>query len=147
MVDKLNISNEMRAFDCKDRGFYDDLSEEEQRKFAPFLMIRWGATVQGSRELEEYYVIATNQRLNRGFFSVNTTRHKKLQWLMATTVSPDLGTQRHAWIAPKKSQGGKKRRLIEAIYPEANRAELDFLCETITDAEIKQYQKRSGQDQ
>lgn len=146
MVDKLNIQSEMRAFDRKDRGFYDDLTEEEQRKFAPFLMIRWGSAVQGSRELEEYYVIATNERLNRRFFSVNTARHKKLQWLMATTVSPDMGAQRHTWIAPKKSQGGKKRKTIESLYPEANRAELDFLCETISDAELKQYQKRSGLD-
>lgn len=146
MVDKLNISNEMRAFDHKDRGFYDDLSEEEQKKFAPFLMIRWGSAVQGSRELEEYYVIATNERLNCRFFSVNTSRHKKLQWLMATAVSPDMGAQRHAWLAPKKSLGGKKRKTIESLYPEANRAELDFLCEVITDTELKQYQKRSGLD-
>jgi hypothetical protein len=147
MVDKLNIQSEMRAFDCKHRGFYDDLSEDEQRKFAPFLMIRWGSTVSGSRELEEYYVIATNQRLNRKFFSVNTSRHKKLQWLMATTVSPDLGQQRHTWIAPKKNQGGKKRKIIENLYPAANRDELDFLCQTITDADIKPYNKRSGLDQ
>jgi len=147
MVDKLNISNEMSAFDRKDRGFYDDLTEEEQRKFAPFLMIRWGSTVQGSRQLEEYYVIATNQRLNKKFFSINTARHKKLQWLMATAVSPDLGTLKHTWIAPKKNQSSKKRKAIEAIYPAANRAELDLLCELITDSELKQYHKRAGQDQ
>jgi hypothetical protein len=102
MVDRLHIQNEMRAFDRKDRGFYDSLTEEEQRKFSPFLMIRWGSAVEGSRELEEYYVIATNERMNRNFFSINTARHKKLQWLMATSVSPNLGAHRHPWIAPYK---------------------------------------------
>jgi len=147
MVDRLDINSEMRAFDLKDRGFYDDLTEEEQRKFAPFLMIRFGSSVQGSRDMQEFYVLSTNQRLNKKFFSVSAARHKKLLWLMATTVSPDLGTHRHPWIAPKKTAGGKKRKMIASLYPEANREELDFLCETITDAELKQYQKRSGLDQ
>lgn len=146
MVDRLDINSEMRAFDLKDRGFYDDLTEEEQRKFAPFLMIRFGSSVQGSQDMQEFYVLSTNQRLNKKFFSVSAARHKKLLWLMATTVSPDLGTHRHPWIAPKKAAGSKKRKMIASLYPEANREELDFLCDAITDAELKQYQKRLGQD-
>lgn len=147
MVDKLSIGSEMRAFDHKDRSFYDDLTEEEQRKFAPYLMIRFGSSVEGSRDLQEFYVLSTNQRLNKNFFSVNASRHKKLLWLMCTTVSPDMGGQRHPWIAPKKSTGGKKRKMIADLYPEANREELDFLCQSITDTELKQYVKQSGLDQ
>lgn len=67
MSDRLNIHNEMRAFDRKDRNFYDSLTEEEQRKFSPYLMIRWGSSVEGSRELQEFYVISTNEQLNRRF--------------------------------------------------------------------------------
>ena len=148
MVDKLNIQSEMRAFDRKDRAFYDSLTEEEQRKFAPFLMIRWGSAVEGSRELEEYYVIATNERLNRHFFSINTARHKKLQWLMATSVSPDLGTHRHPWIAPYKrdKQQGAKRRALGKIYPDVDDRDLDVLVQITTDQEIKEYHKNMGED-
>ena len=138
----------MRAFDRKDRGFYDSLTEEEQRKFAPFLMIRWGSAVEGSRELEEYYVIATNERLNRHFFSINTARHKKLQWLMATSVSPDLGAHRHPWIAPYKrdKQQSTKRRALAKIYPDINDRDLDVLVQITTDQEIKEYHKNMGED-
>ena len=147
MVDKLNIQSEMRAFDRKDRGFYDDLTEEEQRKFSPFLMIRWGSSVEGSRELEEYYVIATNERLNRHFFSINTARHKKLQWLMATSVSPDLGAHRHPWIAPYKRNKDQtaKRRDIAKIRPDLDDPELDVLADITTQQEINQYRKQIGE--
>ena len=146
MVDKLNIQSEMRAFDGKDRDFYDSLTEEEQRKFAPFLMIRWGSAVEASREMQEYYVIATNERLNRHFFSINTARHKKLQWLMATSVSPDLGAHRHPWIAPYKRDKaqGAKRRAIARIRPDLDDAELDVLVSITTQKDIDQYLQQMG---
>ena len=56
MSDKLNIANEMRAFDSKDRNFYKDLTDEERKKFSNYLMIRWGSSVQGSAELQQYYL-------------------------------------------------------------------------------------------
>ena len=138
----------MAAFDRKDRKFYDDLTEEEQRKFAPFLMIRWGSAVEGGRELEEYYVIATNERLNRHFFSINTARHKKLQWLMATSVSPDLGRQRHTWLAPYKRDKNEsvKRRELAKLCPDLNDDELEVLAAITSDQEIKQYKKKLGED-
>jgi hypothetical protein len=138
----------MRAFDRKDRDFYDSLTEEEQRKFSPYLMIRWGSAVEGSRELEEYYVIATNERLNRHFFSINTARHKKLQWLMATSVSPDLGTLRHPWIAPYKRDKAQsaKRRAIAKLRPDLDDDDLDVLVALVTDKDLKQWTKDHGDD-
>lgn len=128
-------------FDRKVRSFYDDLSEEEQRKFSPYLMIRWGSAVAGSRELQEFYVIATNERLNKHFFSINTARHKKLQWLLATTVSPDLGAQKHIWIAPKKREPGSsaKRKQLAEIFPHYRDDELDVMMAVVDEKEIDQY--------
>jgi len=148
MSDKLNIANEMRDFDRKDREFYDSLTDEEKRKFSPYLMIRWGSAVEGSRELQEFYVIATNERLNKHFFNVNGTRHKKLQWLMATAVSPDLGMHRHTWIAPKKKESGAsaKCRQLSEIFPHYQDDELDVMMDIVSQKEIDQYLKAAGQD-
>ena len=87
-MDKLNINNEMACFDRKDRKFYDSLSDEERKKFSNYLMIRWGSAVEGSRDLQEFYVIATNERLNKHFF--NLSRHPKLQWLLQQPVCAEL---------------------------------------------------------
>jgi hypothetical protein len=146
MSDKLNIANEMRQFDRKNRDFYDELTAEEKKKFSNYLMIRWGSAVEGSRELQEFYVIATNERLNKHFF--NVSKHPKLQWLMATSVSPDLGSQRHPWIAPKKKQAGlsAKRKALMAMYPHYKDDEIEVMMQIVSDKEIKQYSKDSGDD-
>jgi len=146
MSDKLTIANEMKMFDRKVRSFYDDLTVEERKKFSNYLMIRWGSAVEGSRELQEFYVIATNERLNKHFFSVS--KHPKLQWLMATSVSPDLGTPRHNWIAPKKKEAGAsaRRKALAAMYPHYKDDEIDVMALLVSDKEIKQYLKDSGED-
>lgn len=134
----------MRMFDRKVRSFYDDLTAEEKKKFSNYLMIRWGSSVEGSRELQEFYLIATNERLNKHFFALS--KHPKLQWLLATTVSPDMGAMRHTWIAPKKKEsGGAKKKKLAEIYPHANEDELAILCEIVSDKELKQYQKELGE--
>jgi len=139
MVDKLNIGYEMARFDAKDRNFFDDLSDEEQKKFSPFLMIRWGATVTGDPEMQEYYLRRLNQTLNRYFFAI-PAQHKKLQWLLATTVSPGLGTQRHTWLAAKKREGGNSRaeKFLRTIYPDYRDDEIKLLAEINGKAELKQ---------
>lgn len=146
MSDKLNIANEMRMFDRKVRTFYDDLTAEEKKKFSNYLMIRWGSAVEGSRELQEFYVIATNERLNKHFFDV--AKHPKLQWLMATAVSPGLGTPRHPWIAPKKKQSGAsaRRRQLAEMYPHYKDDELDVMMAITTQKDIDQYFAAAGQD-
>ena len=146
MSDKLNIANEMRMFDRKVRSFYDDLTPEEKKKFTNYLMIRWGSAVEGSRELQEFYVIATNERLNKHFF--NVTKHPKLQWLMATSVSPGLGTPRHSWIAPRKREAGlsAKRKALMEMYPNYKDDEIDVMAQITTQKEIDEYNKQAGNE-
>ena len=144
-MEKLSIQNEMAQFDKKNRDFYSELTDEERKKFSNYLMIRWGSSVQGSRDLQEFYVISSNERLNKHFFSIN--QHPKLQWLCATTVSPDLGTQRHQWIAPKKSGGTSNsavRKRLAEMFPSYSHDELDLLARITTKEELDDYASRSG---
>ena len=145
-MDKLSINNEMTQFDRKNRDFYDELTADEKKKFSNFLMIRYGSSVQGSRDLQEFYLIATNERLNKHFFAIN--RHPKLQWLCSTTVSPGLGTQRHQWIAPKKKEpgaGSVKKQLAE-LYPHLKDDELELMAKINTKKDIDAYIKQLGQE-
>lgn len=146
MSDKLSIANEMTQFDRKNRGFYDELTDEERKKFSNYLMIRWGSAVQGSRDLQEFYLISCNERLNKHFFAIN--RHPRLQWLCATAVSPDLGTHRHQWIAPKKKEGGGSsiRKQLAELYPNMKSDELDVMCEITTKKELDEHLRKLGRD-
>jgi hypothetical protein len=143
---KLTIANEMRQLDRKNRDFYDDLTPEERKKFSTFLMLRWGSAVEGSRELQEYYVQSVNHYLNRHFFSMS--RHPKLQWLMATAASPNMGTPRHVWIALQKKQSGataKRKRLAE-IFPHYRDDEIEIMMAMTSDQDLDEHDRQMGQD-
>ena len=135
----------MRCFDEKDRDFYDSLTDEERKKFSNYLMIRWGSSVHGSRELQEFYVVATNERLNKHFYAVN--RHPKLQWLMATSVSPGMGTHRHQWIAPKKKESGASevKKTLMQLYPNMKISDIETLAAITDSKELKEHLKHMGQ--
>ena len=130
MSDALNIGNEMAKLDVKDRGFYDSLDEEDRKKFAPFIMIRWASSVTGSNDLQSYYVMSVNERLNRGFFEVPASQHKKLLWLLCTTVSPGMGKHRHEWISGpgKIKTNSKAEKFLAAVYPELKNDEIKLLA-------------------
>jgi hypothetical protein len=145
-MEKLSIQNEMIQFDCKNRDFYNELSDEERKKFSNYLMIRWGSSVQGSRDLQEFYLIATNERFNKNFFTIN--RHPKLQWLTATTVSPGLGTHRHTWIAPKKKETGASaiRKQLAELYPHYKDDEIELMAKLNTKKDIDAHLKEMGRE-
>lgn len=146
MTDKLTIANEMRAFDSKDRQFYHELTEEERKKFSTYLMIRWGSSVQGSAELQQYYLLSCNENLNKHFFDL--AKYPELQWLSATTVSPGMGTFRHDWIKQKKREGSNNKavKFLRQIYPTYSEDELELLAKINDTADLKQLAKEHGWD-
>lgn len=144
MSDRLNIRNEMREFDLKRRGFYASLTDEERKRFSNYLMIRWGATVRGSTDMEEFYVISANERLNKHFFSVN--RHPELQWLMATSVSPGLGAQDHTYLKFRKkdaADNSPKKTLMD-LYPTAKAGDIEVLAQLTDRRELKELLRDHG---
>lgn len=146
MTDKLNIANEMRAFDSKDRMFYQELTDEERKKFSIYLMIRWGSSVQGSTELQQYYLLSCNENLNKHFFDL--AKYPELQWLAATTVSPGMGSFRHDWIKQKKrdSSSNKVIKFLKQFYPDYKDDELELLAQINTIDDIKKLAREHGWD-
>ncbi len=146
MTDKLNIAYEMRAFDNKDRNFYRDLTDEERKKFSTYLMIRWGSSVQGSSELQQYYLLSCNENLNKYFFDLNN--YTELQWLSATTVSPGMGAFRHDWIKQKKRENSNNKsiKFLRQFYPEYKEDELELLASINTVEDLKQLAREHGWD-
>ena len=145
-MDKLSINNEMAVFDRKDRKFYDSLTDDEKKKFSNFLMIRYGSSVQGNTMEQAVYLLSCNENLNKNFFAIN--RHPKLQWLCATAVSPDWGTKRHQWIAPKKKEAGASgiRKQLAELYPHMKDDEIALMAQINTKKDIDAYIKQLGQE-
>lgn len=86
------------ALDKKDYSYYDRLTEEQKRKFVPFMLLQWMATVKGSKELQSYYLQSTDYHANKHMFNELVQKNPKLQWLMLCAASPGIGKQFHQWI-------------------------------------------------
>lgn len=145
LTDKLPLNTVLAAIDRKDYAFYDGLTPEHQKQVAPFLLNRYVSLVKGSSELQAYYLMAGNQRVNKTYFEL--ARHPKLVWQLLCTVSPGMGTQFHQWVGHKKkdkNNSSKRRKYVERLHPHAKSDELDMLCEMYTDKDLKEISKLYG---
>lgn len=142
----LDIFSVLAAMDRKDRKYYSKLSEKEQKAVAPFVLARWASAVNGSQELQEWYLMATNERVNKDFFLFPMAEHKELMWLLLTTISPGMGKQRHQWIPPKRNDVDKKSKLLLEFFPDCPNEELQTLNHIYSVDDIKQLAKDRGWD-
>lgn len=137
MSDKLSLTDQLNSLNRKNRNFYDNLDDEGKKKFSAYLMMKYGANVEGSVDLQEWYLRATNEYVNINFFELN--KHPKLQWLLLTTISPNFGNQRHYWLASKKkedSNASKKIKFLLKLYPTHKLKDIEILANINTEQDL-----------
>jgi len=141
----LEIKYEMQAYDRKDRAYYDNFTDDDRKKFSTYLMLKYGANTSGSRDLQAYYLMATNERVNKHFFELG--KHPKLQWLCCTSVSPSMGSQFHYWLNAKKKEGdNKSQKFLAKLYPNLKTDEIDLLAKINDKRELADLARRLGFD-
>ena len=94
----IDLFDVLNALDKKDYDYYDRLTEEQKKKFVPFMMVHWMSAIKANEGLSRYYVMSTNEYANKHIFSEFVQKHPKLQWMMLCSASPGLGKQLHQWI-------------------------------------------------
>ena len=145
MSSSLEIKYEMQAFDRKDRSYYDNFTDEDRKKFSTYLMLKYGANVSGNKDMQAYYLMATNERVNKHFFELG--RHPKLQWLCCTSVSPAMGSQFHYWLNAKKKEGdNKSQKFLAKLYPNLKTDEIDLLAKINDKRELADLARSLGFD-
>ena len=143
---KIPLNKILSAIDKKDRGFYDRLTDEERKQFSAFLMLKYCAAVQGKPEMEEWYLRATNEYVNKHFWDL--TKHPKLQWLLMTVTSPGMGTHYHKWIKQMKKEKSNLKTIefLRTIYTTAKDYELETLANRYSSSDIKKLAEEQGYD-
>ena len=142
MSNKLTIKEEMRAIDQRDVGWWDTLTEEEQKKISPWVLMRYTSACDTNHdEIRDHYLTMTNELVNVQF---NTLRHHpQLQHRLLQIVG--IGkSQYHPWIAPGKRQ--KKNKVAEwllTLYPHLNDDEPDIMLQS-DKKELKALAERAG---
>jgi hypothetical protein len=97
------------AVDKKEYSWFDRLTEEQQRKFTPYMMLQWCTTVNGNKNLTSYYLLGGNEYSNKHMFNEIVQNHPKLQWLMLCAGSPGIGKQYHKWLPHLSNKIGELR--------------------------------------
>ena len=124
-----------------DQGGRDlwDLFDEEQRKDVKFFLLnRYVSSVRTSnREVQEHFVLATNEYFNKHWNLLY--KHPKLLWqLLCCCGYENKQAYFHEWIGNKKKAGeGKKLKLLQEMYPSRKMDELEMLADMMTTKELK----------
>lgn len=136
----------LAALDKKDYAYFDRLTEEQQKKFVPFMMTHWMSQIKSNGGLSAYYVRSVDYYANQHLFNEAVMKHPKLQWLMLCASSPDMGKQFHQWVphisakitglkeVPKEKE---MRDYFQKIYPKASEAHIYQLGETFVEEQKK----------
>ncbi len=133
----------LAAIDRKDYGYYDRLTEEQQRKFSPYMMVRWMSSMKGSTALQQYHVLSVNEFANTHLFSEFVSKHPKLQWLML--CASGLGSKQfHQFIKANKLDDNDLISFLSTVYPNSKMSDLKTLASIITLEELEQYIRDSG---
>jgi len=147
MSEKLELKDILGALDLGAREVWDELSEEQKKSVAFFLLNRYMSSVKSTnRDLQEHFVLATNEYFNKHFFSLG--RHPKLLWqLLALCGHESKKIMFHEWIGNKKKTPNKRIKLLEYLYPSKKDDELELMSVIMTDKEVKDIARSHGMDE
>ena len=134
----------LAAVDRKDYGYYDRLTEEQKKKFNPFMLIKWMSAVKSDTAIQQFHVLSVNEFTNKYFFNENVIKNPKLQWLMLCSSGLDKGKQFHQYIKPSKNTSTDIKDYLQSIYPYMKQQDIDTLCQFVTEKDIESHKNESG---
>jgi hypothetical protein len=127
MADKLDIKNEMRAIDTRDRSWYKSLTAEERAKYDKQLWVqmRYASSVNGINAAQ--YLMLVNEFVNVNF---NTLKHHPQLQHYLLQLAGSGKAEFHPWIQPGKGVVKDKfMTWLSKEYPEYSNEELELLLE------------------
>ena len=171
MSDQFDLFEGLNALHDKNYSYYDGLSDAEKKSCSIFMLVQWLSMVDSTSDINEYYLRAINENVNKYLFAPELKNHEHLAWLLLCTVSPDVGRIKVLW---NKSLGSKFSNLKDKItskdvdkffkktdiagivelhnrkvylaktYPNMKRADIEILAKLTTDGDIKQDEQARG---
>ena len=124
MLDTFN--RVLPALDTRNKKLYENLSEEEQKGFSPWLVQRYLSSAESANNaVIEHYLIMTNDIVNVNFSEV---KDPEMTWKLMSMVG--IGKSlKHPYIAPSGGKRKKKnafRAWLREQYPHLDDQELDI---------------------
>ena len=95
---KIPIKQVMSAVDLRKGDYYSNLSDEDVKSLSTFMAQRWASQVQGTRDIQEQYLIDVNTYSNIDYIAT-TSVHEELRWRVLAVVGQGF-VLNHEFIPP-----------------------------------------------
>lgn len=145
MAAKLDIKRELNAVDLKNYNFYDRLSDEEKKAFAPFILMRYTSNVQGDKDIQEWFLEMTNEMVNKHHWTLSKS-HKPLLWKLFAATGAGVSCYHPYIAAGKKEKIDKIEKLLAELHPAKKIDEIKLLASMMDDADKKELFDKMGFD-
>ena len=127
MAAKLDIKLELAAVDTKNYSFYDKLTEEEQKAFSPFVLMRFIGNVKGNQDMQELFVERTNEFVNKDHWTLSKN-HKALLWKLCAATGIGMKCYHPYLAAGKKEKVQKIEKLLAELNPTMKLSDVKVLA-------------------
>jgi hypothetical protein len=127
MAAKLDIKRELNAVDLKNYDFYTNLTDEEKKVFSPYILMRYTASVQGDRDIQEWFLEMTNEMVNKNHWDLSKN-HKSLLWKLFAATGAGVSCYHPYLAAGKKEKANKIEKLLVELYPAMKMADIKMLA-------------------
>ena len=124
---KLDIKRELNAVDQKNYDFYTNLTDEEKKAFSPYILMRYTASVQGDRDIQEWFLERTNEMVNKNHWDLSKN-HKSLLWKLFAATGAGVNCYHPYLAAGKKEKANKIEKLLVELYPAMKMSDIKMLA-------------------
>lgn len=140
---KNDIFEVLKHLDKKDYGYYESLSEEQQKEIQPYTLARWMSATYGNETAHQSLNKRVNERVNKRFWELS--KYKDLQWKLLCTVGN--GTiYKHQWVGAAKSSYDKTTNLLRKFYSNLNDEEFNMKLQRLKKTDIQEIKQYLGEE-
>jgi hypothetical protein len=141
--EKLNLKQILGCVDMNYKGAWKEFSEDEKKSVGFWLLNRYVSVVNGNRSKQERAIERTNEYYNKHFNTIGVGKergHPELMWQLLCMSSATGNIEFHPYIGFKKKgeSNSKAIKLLEEVYPDLKKDEVELLAKLSTKKELKQ---------
>jgi hypothetical protein len=141
----LDIKRELGAVDRKNYDFYDKLTDEERKAFSPYILMRYTASVQGDRDIQEWFLEMTNEMVNKNHW-VLSKNHKALLWKLFAATGAGVNCFHPYLAAGKKEKANKIEKLLCELYPAMKMSDIKQMASMMDKKDCQELFDKVGLD-
>lgn len=145
MAAKLDIKRELNAVNSKNYDFYSNLTDEEKKSFAPYVLMRYVSNPRSISEVQEYFLERTNDLVNKNHWDLSKN-HKALLWKLYAAIGTGDRVDYQFFAAGKKEKANKIEKLLAELHPAMKLSDIKLMAKLMTDEDKTQLFDKMGFD-